>query len=361
MQPIGGRKHPQVVASSWLITYGVRVHRKRLIGFVCVALSLGFAGVATAKAKKKVKGPTPDRVRMYLTADEYDKAQQVLDQLRARTGTKLREHVVRLSLMLAERCVKVFEEACAAKELTWLRGRLSTLSRPRKITVHRLQVELAFARARLAKASHRPRERTKALASATTALMSLLRIESGWEPPKGAWSADQLALLSRLRAQVRRAQDRTPPRIISVTPPAVLKWGEAAAFSAQVTDDASGVRRVTLVVGTRRLAMTRISPGKWQSIVPGSWVRGSSLEFRLVAEDGRGNKGRWGTAAAPKVLPIPPVTLKKSAPSLIGRWWFWLAVGAGIAATAVTTYFLTLEPAAEPVFSTLKVGVTWPQ
>ncbi len=104
----------------------------------------------------------------------------------------------------------------------------------------------------------------------------------------------------------------------------------------------------------------------WSVEIPGSWIRGSTLSMWVEAYDRKGNgPARWGDAKVSKQFNIiqPTVVTVKSESPVWKSWWFWTAIGAGLTATALTTYYLTGvdESSPTPIYSTLEVNLTWPQ
>ncbi len=284
------------------------------------------------------------------------------------------------ALARARVCRAALDYPCTERELAAARAGLSALPADSQRDVLALSAEVALAQGR--------RE------AADDHLDALLALDPTFEPPLDAWPPAWRARLDAARA---RAPDRLPPTL-TVHLPVAARPGEPVTVEV-VAEDASGVSGVSLWLardapspvgatgGPRSADEQARSPretklattdGKtWRGTIAGGAVRGPALRLWVTAWDQRGNgPARWGSPEAPKTLPVvappkPPGPDEGGAPGatpkaergtpLVDRWWFWAAIGAGLAATATGTYLL-VRPEGEPRGGTANVDVelTWP-
>jgi hypothetical protein len=148
----------------------------------------------------------------------------------------------------------------------------------------------------------------------------------------------------------------------------MLRENQPLRLQATATDK-SGVGRIEVILAgkeDRRLRMVTSDNETWSVILPAQWVRAPRLAFWVEAYDRKGNgPASWGSKTAPKTFQVigEAVIAPPEGPPLWKKWWFWTVIGAGLTATAVTTYLLTSTDDSEidPIYSTLEVNLTWPQ
>lgn len=323
---------------------------RHLARLMLMVIFLGVSMPVSGKTRSKLP-MSFKQIRIHITADEPHKAQRGLDQARSRQVPTEADKVVMLSVLLVEKCLQLHELKCAFHEIRWLKDGLARKDVAHRIHVYRLEVAAAFAAAV---------DDKKHLKHARDTLKKILSLKPSWTPAKGAWTTPQMRLLAHVRAEVERLQDKTPPRVMMVTTPSKLKHGEAATFALQA-NDVSGVAWARLFVGGRVFPMATLDRSTWRVTVPGKWIQGTILNVWLRVADTRGNVASWGDAKVPRVLNVLPRTMVKERSAIHKKWWFWTALGTGIAASVVLTYFLTQSDTTDANYSQLKVGVKWAQ
>lgn len=287
------------------------------------------------------------------------------------------------ALARARVCRAALDYPCAERELAAARAGLAALAADGQREVLALSAEVALAQGKVTAADGH--------------LDALLAVAPTFAPSRDAWPP---AWRARLEAARRRAPDRAPPAL-TVHLPVAARPGEPLPVSV-VAEDPSGVAGVSVWLATTPGPLSGSTgragdapdhangphepPGggaehklattdgvTWRGTLPGVEVRGRALRVWVTAWDLRGNgPARWGSPEAPKVLPLaaPPGALATSpgAPGdrpestpLVERWWFWAAIGAGVAATAAGTYLL-VRPDGASQGGTANVGVelAWP-
>ena len=290
------------------------------------------------------------------------------------------------ALARARVCRAALDYPCAERELAAARAGFAALAADGQREVLALSAEVALAQGKVTAADGH--------------LDALLAVAPTFAPSRDAWPP---AWRARLEAARRRAPDRAHPAL-TVHLPVADRPGEPLPVSV-VAEDPSGVAGVSVWLATSQEPISGSAVGPddaptrphgshgppgptadgeehklattdgvtWRGTLPGVEVRGRALRVWVTAWDLRGNgPARWGSPEAPKVLPLaaPPGALATSpgAPGdrpestpLVERWWFWAAIGAGVAATAAGTYLL-VRPDGASQGGTANVGVelAWP-
>jgi hypothetical protein len=250
-------------------------------------------------------------------------------------------------------CQAALDFPCAERELAAVRAALASLAAGEQREALQRSAEVALA-------AERPDD-------ARAHLATLLALAPDFAPGAEAWPPQWRALLDEVR---RAAPDRLGPTVVEVRLPVAAPPGRPLEVAVIATDP-SGVGRVVLFVGGEpplAIVCATEDGRRWVGAVPAERVTGRALRLWAEAHDvgGRGPT-RWGSPEAPHVLPVaapePPPALAGETP-WYQTWWFWTAVGVGVAAAAgVTAWALTgpEDGAAGPVTGSLALDPQWPQ
>jgi hypothetical protein len=248
----------------------------------------------------------------------------------------------------AQICIDALDFECAQQELSKARP----LSKGLNILNQRKLFELgAITALSLGK-----------LAQAEDELRKLLDLVPRFRPQEGSWPPNWLNVLKRVRLGM---PDKEPPRIQEPTHLEEGYIGHDWALKVRVLDE-SGVAGVTLFLslgGELKKITMRTSGGEgWEGVVPGSWLRATSISYWIEAFDRAGNgPSKLGSIDTPFQLELraKPIVLNQP---IYEKWWFWTAL-AGVAAVGGTTYFLmsgSAESSSLNPTGKLNVEIEWP-
>jgi hypothetical protein len=246
-------------------------------------------------------------------------------------------------------CLAAGDYDCAAQSLKALQETVPNADESLRFQYWRLKAELAL---------------TLGNGESETALRELLSLRPDWAPDPKTWPPKWSEALELAR---RKLPDTEGPEL-AVKPPLMIHENQPLRLEA-IASDKSGVGRVEVIISgreERRLRMVTSDNETWSAILPAEWVTAPRLALWVEAFDRRGNGPTfWGRKTAPKTFQVieKAVIAPPEGPPLWKKWWFWTVIGAGLTATAVTTYLLTgtNDSEIDPIYSTLEVNLTWPQ
>ncbi|MCC6622121.1 MAG: hypothetical protein IT385_12735 [Deltaproteobacteria bacterium] len=210
----------------------------------------------------------------------------------------------------ARLCWAALDAECAEAALVEARAGLAALAPGERLAVLVMSAEVALSADR----GDAAREHLRAA----------LEIEPRLAP---AWPEAWLATLAEVR---RTMPDRLPPTIRLELPDSLPP--KRPALVRVHVDDPSGVSRVVVRVGGRELVCATTDGLLWQVEVPREMVKIPDLTVEAVAADRLGNEASERAVVAV----VPPIAPPTRDPPVTSRWWFWTAIGVGVAAIATT-------------------------
>ena len=252
----------------------------------------------------------------------------------------------------ARLCYSARDLRCAERELLAARALLAAQPLSKQIQVLRLSAETALSNARPADARRH--------------IDALLRLDADFDPGKKAWPPEWRRILE----DKRRALPDTRPPELNVSIPLAAEHGKPIVIKATVQDP-SGVAHVTMFVAAKppvAVPLATTDGKQWTVAVPGDLVAGTEVAVWIEAFDTRGNgPARWGSETRPHRIRVvasekPPGNGHKPPPStpVYEKWWFWTAIGAGLAAATTVIYFATLpEDDISSPSTRIRVEVAW--
>ena len=169
-------------------------------------------------------------------------------------------------------------------------------------------------------------------ADARAAARALLAVDRDYQLPRTE-SQRALDILSEERASLPAvvAPAANPVTLTQSASPAAPKRGTPVVIRATVSDPDARSQRVVVrhrirgEQGYSTMRARRLGPGSFEAVVPGAFVRAPALQYYVVAEDATGVAlASEGSAAEP--LEVTLARGKKGG-SVLGKWWFWAAVG----------------------------------
>ncbi|MFO0747507.1 MAG: hypothetical protein U1F43_17850 [Myxococcota bacterium] len=233
------------------------------------------------------------------------------------------------ALERARLCWAAVDADCAEAALVEVRKALDQLPAAEAQDALRLSAEVALS-------SDRP-------ADARSHIQAALERDPRWAP---AWPPAWLAVVDEVR---KILPDRLPPELEPDLPPTATPKKALRVFVH--ARDPSGVASVTVTAGADTFVCLTADGELWQVELPREMVKMPDLSLTIVAVDRAGNAATL-TRVVPVALPPKPPEV---ATPVTSRWWFWVAVGAGVA--AVTTGVVLLAGGGSAGPATSKEGV----
>jgi tetratricopeptide (TPR) repeat protein len=187
---------------------------------------------------------------------------------------------------------------------------------------------------------------------APQAFRQLLAIEPEFALDPAVFSPDHRQFLEGVRAQwiaegrpgYVPPEQRLRPAEIDHELPAQATRGESLEVFVTVLDPDVRVRNVVLAYRPQgETAFVRLdaapSGGGFRATIPGDAVAPPVIEYYFEALDAAGNvAGRRGDARVPLRVPVPG----EEEGGILTKWWFWTAIGVGVAASIAIPVALTV-------------------
>ena len=228
-------------------------------------------------------------------------------------------------------CWHALDLPCAERELTLAYAERDQLAQP-------LRRELLLLLAELRLSSDAPD-------AARAHLLELLDLDPAFAP--ATWPPEWLSVLDEAR---RLAPDRLPPTLSGALP---IEAPPQRPVTVTITaTDPSGLSRVELVAADKRFVMSTTDGFTYIVTLPRELLVPGRLPLQIEAWDRHGN-GPTQYPSTPHTLTIKPLP---DSPALTERWWFWAAIGAAVAGTAVALA-LALTPTSSSPASSGDLGV----
>jgi len=232
-------------------------------------------------------------------------------------------------------CWAALDAECAEAALVIVRADLAALPPVDRVAALALSAEVALSADR----GQAAREHLRAALELDPALAPV-------------WPDAWLAVLAEVR---RMLPDRLPPTL-RIELPAPLVPKRAARVHVHASDP-SGVGRVVVRVAGRELVCATTDGELWQTELPRDIVKLPDVILETVAADRLGNE-----ASRVDVVPVAPPAPRpgEATPPLTSRWWFWTAIGVGVAAIATTIVLVTTgdeAPSTSPSSGTIVLEV----
>lgn len=219
------------------------------------------------------------------------------------------------ALERARVCWAALDSECAGEALGEARSSLDERAPDEQLEVLRLSAELELSGGQDAAA--RPH------------IEAALTRQPAWAP---AWPEAWRAVLEDVR---KTMPDRLPPTIVVEAPTSVPP--KKAVRLMIIARDPSGIASVVVAVGDERYTAMTADGERWSIEVPKAMVKLPDLMLTIVVHD-RANNRADHSHVIPVVLPPKPAD-----PPITSRWWFWTAIGAGVAALTATAIVLASD------------------
>jgi len=172
--------------------------------------------------------------------------------------------------------------------------------------------------------------------AARGAARDLLGVDRDYQLPRTE-SQRALDILSEVRASLPAPvlEVAEPVTMTQAATPAAPRRGTPVTIRVSVLDAGARHQRVLVrhrVRGEPAYSVVqgrRMGGGNWEVTVPGPFVRAPALQYYVVVQDAAGRSlAGEGSADDPIELAL---ARKKGGGSVLGKWWFWAAVGGAAA------------------------------